>query len=314
MLTFLPLVCNSNIRHQTTYLVPKSFLESLPKGQDRHRFLGSHLFAGLPNETVCSLLLVARLHRKGEKRRETVAWAFLEQPWPKIGDAVLTWNAMKDAQYYAALKAMHRLSSRLFQEPSRLKTHVLQQPSSLKAAPYIVLPLRFIFFEIEPSMDPLTALSVAGTIVQFADFGTKLLSEGCAMYKSSIGVLSTNQELDLVTSDLRAVIGKLEKLFQWQFVSISPTGEEQEDFNMVEKICDDATKLAEEIVVRVNELKVKGRKYRKWKSFRQAIKSAWTREEISSLVKRRGALKDALLTRVTYSIWYGFKVVLSVHC
>ncbi|CZR70076.1 uncharacterized protein PAC_19977 [Phialocephala subalpina] len=155
-------------------------------------------------------------------------------------------------------------------------------------------------------MDPLAALSVAGTIVQFVDFGTKLFSEGCEIYTSTRGALSVNEELELVAIDLRAVIDKLQKLFQWQLVSISSTGEEDDESGertIVEKICDNATGLAEEILERVEGLKVKGKKHRKWKSFEQALKSAWSKEHIASLVKRLGALKDSLLTRAIYSIW-----------
>jgi hypothetical protein len=84
-------------------------------------------------------------------------------------------------------------------------------------------------------MDPLTALSVAGTIVQFAAFGAKLFSEGCALYKSSTGVLAANEELELGTIDLRVVIDKLRKLFQWKFVSLSSTGEEEDDLSLIER-------------------------------------------------------------------------------
>jgi hypothetical protein len=80
---------------------------------------------------------------------------------------------------------------------------------------------------------------------------------------------------------------------------------------MVKKICDDASKLAQEILDRVDKLKVMGKKRRKWKSLEQALKCAWSGEEITSLVKRLGLLKDALLTRAIYSIWYAKAIALS---
>lgn len=60
-------------------------------------------------------------------------------------------------------------------------------------------------------MDPLTALSVAGTIVQFADFGCKLLSGYRELYKSTSGTLAANEEIELVTVDLQAVVLKLRR-------------------------------------------------------------------------------------------------------
>jgi hypothetical protein len=59
-------------------------------------------------------------------------------------------------------------------------------------------------------MDPLTAFSVAGTVIQFVDYGTKLLLEAHRPYKSTSGVPTANQELELVTADLRGVIRKLQ--------------------------------------------------------------------------------------------------------
>jgi hypothetical protein len=58
-------------------------------------------------------------------------------------------------------------------------------------------------------MDLLTALSLAGNIIQFVDFGTRLLSTTKALYRSSVGSLAINDELELVTSDLSILIIKL---------------------------------------------------------------------------------------------------------
>lgn len=58
-------------------------------------------------------------------------------------------------------------------------------------------------------MNPLTTLSPAGTIVQFVDFETKLLSHATELYKSSVGTLRSNDELELVPTDPRGLITKL---------------------------------------------------------------------------------------------------------
>jgi hypothetical protein len=44
-------------------------------------------------------------------------------------------------------------------------------------------------------VDPLTALSLAGTIVQFVDFWSKLLLSGRELYKSGTGSLTVNDEI-----------------------------------------------------------------------------------------------------------------------
>jgi hypothetical protein len=151
-------------------------------------------------------------------------------------------------------------------------------------------------------MDPLTALSVAGTIVQFADFGSKMFSEGCQMYKSANGAVTANEELELVIFDLLALTKKLPKLFHGQLVT-STLNDMSDQLDVVDKICEEAARLAEEILRRLDGLKVEGQKRRMWKSFSQAIKCAWTKEEIAAMVKRLAAFKDALVARATYSIW-----------
>jgi hypothetical protein len=58
-------------------------------------------------------------------------------------------------------------------------------------------------------MDPFSALSLAGTIVQLADFGSKLLTSGVQLYRSSTGALKAHEKLELITGDLQSVIIKL---------------------------------------------------------------------------------------------------------
>jgi hypothetical protein len=152
-------------------------------------------------------------------------------------------------------------------------------------------------------MDPLTALSVAGTIVQFVDFGSKMFSEGCQMYKSVNGTVTANEELELVIFDLHALTKKLRKLFQRQSVISTPLNDMSDQLDVVDKICEEAERIAQEILRRLDGLKVEGQKCRTWKSFGQAIKCAWTREEIAAMVRQLAALKDTLVARVTYSIW-----------
>lgn len=49
-------------------------------------------------------------------------------------------------------------------------------------------------------LDPFTALSLAGNIVQFVDFSSKLVNEASEIYRS--GSTKANDELETVTNDL----------------------------------------------------------------------------------------------------------------
>jgi hypothetical protein len=56
----------------------------------------------------------------------------------------------------------------------------------------------------------LAALSLAGNVIQFVDFGCKLLSQGHELYKSTGGKLEVDEEREVITSDLSALINKIQ--------------------------------------------------------------------------------------------------------
>ena len=151
-------------------------------------------------------------------------------------------------------------------------------------------------------MDPLTAVSLAGTIVQFVDFGSKLLTNAQELYRSTAGTLTTNQELELVTADLHSLVVKLRQSFHVTGDTLPLTRKEQEEQETFQKICNEATKVAAELLERLDRLKVKGSRHRKWESFRQAVRSAWSKDEVTALVHRLRCFKETLETRTLFSI------------
>jgi hypothetical protein len=147
-------------------------------------------------------------------------------------------------------------------------------------------------------MDPLTALSVAGTIVQFVDYGTRLLSNARELYKSSAGTLDANNELELVTTDLQALITKLR--------ASVPLSEDQGDGepSSFETLCDEAAKVAEELLGRLDKLKNKKETHKIWHSLQKAEECEWSKKEIGELKTRLIGFREALETTVLFSIRY----------
>lgn len=147
-------------------------------------------------------------------------------------------------------------------------------------------------------MEPLAALSLAGNIVQFVEFGGKLLKSTRELYKSSVGgTLPINHELALVTSELRVLITKLRQYFP----KTAGNAPDQEVNGGFEKICDEAAKVAEELVRRLDTLKVGG-KASKLGSFYYAIRSLWSEKEIAELTARLSVLKESLESKVLFSM------------
>ena len=153
-------------------------------------------------------------------------------------------------------------------------------------------------------MEPLTALSVAGTIVQFVDFGIKLFCEGREIYASGRGTLSANDDVERITTYLQKDVACLRESVWSTNPAFPLTEQEHELRRTLEKICDDVATVAEALLDRLEKLKVKGAQGRKWKSFQQVVRVAWSKPEISSLKKQFADFKEALETRVLLSIRY----------
>lgn len=137
-------------------------------------------------------------------------------------------------------------------------------------------------------MDLLTILSLAGNIIQFVDFGTRILCTTRELYKSTRGTLAAHEEIALVTTDLSRLVEKL------KHCSISS----DDDSAGFSKICDEAASLATEIITKLGGLKIDSGKTRALDSIRKAIKDLWSKDELNALVERLGNLRKALDTRV----------------
>jgi hypothetical protein len=120
-------------------------------------------------------------------------------------------------------------------------------------------------------LDPLTALSVAGNIVQFVDFSTKVLRQGYLLYKSSSGTLEVNDELKLLTDDILKLSTKLEQPVRLVQLDRPSVGHEPE----LEVLCNGCQEIAKDLLHRLERLKVEGR-HKVWDSLWHAVQTAWS--------------------------------------
>jgi hypothetical protein len=137
-------------------------------------------------------------------------------------------------------------------------------------------------------MDPLTTLSVAGTVVQFVDFGSKIIRGGIEVYKSANGKLLFHEELEFITRDLTALTTKLSRPLR----PTNPTALTKTE-TALEKLCDSSNKAAEDLLLRLDKLKIEG-EHRAWKSVRHAIKASWAQDEIDTVLDRLSRFKEEL--------------------
>ena len=147
------------------------------------------------------------------------------------------------------------------------------------------------------AMDPLTALSVAGSVVQFVDFACKVVSKGNQIYRSNDGSLAENNDLEVVTTDLFLLQAKL----MCSSPTIDTTSESSTPDPALANLVEASKELAEMLLQRLNMAKAQGR-YRRWKSLRQALKSVCSKDEVDHMAKRLAIFREELQTHFLVSL------------
>jgi len=146
-------------------------------------------------------------------------------------------------------------------------------------------------------LDPLTAFSVAGTVIQFVDFSLQLFQRSEELYGSVGGALSVNKELDQTTHQILKLVEKLSQ-------SLGPDGAlgcQTNDEYTLAGLCDACKAVAREMISRLNDLKVKGRA-QAWKSLRAAMMHAWNRDAMMALQKKLEGIKALIESYVLVSV------------
>lgn len=151
-------------------------------------------------------------------------------------------------------------------------------------------------------MDPLSALSIAACVVQFVDFGTKVLKDGKELYNSADGALAENVDFATSSSRLQQLSTTLQDSLH-QGTQGLQQGPLQERDAALENICYACMQISKELVSKLENLKVQdGSKHRKWESLKQILKSMWSKKEIEDMADRLAKLRVELDTHVLISL------------
>lgn len=142
-------------------------------------------------------------------------------------------------------------------------------------------------------LDPLTAISLAATVVQFVDFTGKLLSGAHHLYKSEKGATEANQELEDLARDLRQHVRKTD------FNLITPgdketLNEEDASFHRLSQQCDS---VASELLETLNSLRRKDGN-RAYNSVKQALLTILKQDDIDELQGRLDRIAAEVRSRM----------------
>lgn len=107
-------------------------------------------------------------------------------------------------------------------------------------------------------MDPITALSVASSIITFVDFGGKLLSDTRKLYKSANGILSSMIDIETLAFDLTTITQGLKRQLPQQRLLFSSNShrEKSEDDEVLDNLCERCVQIGEELKQRLDRLNV----------------------------------------------------------
>jgi hypothetical protein len=144
-------------------------------------------------------------------------------------------------------------------------------------------------------LDPLSALSVAASAVQFIDFARIIVCKSKALYLSTDGLLQENKRTETVTMRLKELAERVKAL---ENPPLSNSDANPTD-SRLQPICMECGCISTELLQRLHQLKVPHQsKHRKWKSFRQALKSVWSKRELDNMANRLSELRSELDTEV----------------
>lgn len=135
-------------------------------------------------------------------------------------------------------------------------------------------------------MDPLTALGLAGNIIQVISFTHELVSEGNKIYHAVDGVLIENKDYEEVAHDLDLLTSRLTES-QRTWLASHPNSELDPDEVQLRNICDRCSEIAIELTRNLQKLRVQeGTKHRRLKSYKQALISVWRKDAVEDIASR----------------------------
>lgn len=136
-------------------------------------------------------------------------------------------------------------------------------------------------------LDPMTALGLAGNIVQFVEFSIKLLGDANEIHKSAQGSLQENLDIEQIAGTIRTL----------QMTLRPPVDDDMKDDNAaedsLEALCSSCDEIAEELLGVLEQLKAHGKRSR-LKSMRQAIKNIKGNTAVTELCIRLKRFQDAI--------------------
>ncbi len=143
-------------------------------------------------------------------------------------------------------------------------------------------------------MDPLSAISLAGNLVQFIQLGMQVVGRAKEIYVN--GTVAANVDLEDLTSDLRTLVTKLK---------LPPRGNTPSQ-TLNEQALNDAydhcIEISNELIAHLGKLKGPGTHRGRWKSFGQALRTVWTKKDVEAIANRLASYRAQMEMHLLVSL------------
>ena len=141
-------------------------------------------------------------------------------------------------------------------------------------------------------METLAAVGLAGSIIQFVDFASRLVRHSTEIARSGNGTLVEYADIERASNDLVLLNARLHDK------DGAVGAEVDEDLC---KICESCDRIAKDLLSSLNKVKGKGTKHR-WQSISVALRSSLAKSEIKDLEQRLSQLRHQLNLRLTVNL------------
>ena len=149
-------------------------------------------------------------------------------------------------------------------------------------------------------LDPLTAISLAGSVLQFTDFGIRVVSGTIELYYSADGVNAERSSLEFKTTQVQNLAEQVIYPLEHNDDDGPPSKQEQE----LKKLATSCKEIASDLLSVLDGLKVKrpAGPGRKLESFRKAVaaQTPWNRDKIASLDKKLRVVREEMFHRIQF--------------
>lgn len=142
-------------------------------------------------------------------------------------------------------------------------------------------------------MDPLSALSVACAVAQFAEFGVKIFSKSNEIFRSTNGTTDSDSEVEAITSDMENLTSRILRSQSLQ----SCSGSLSENEVALMKMCQGCQDISEALLKRLKTFKVQ-KNARRWECVSKAFLSLWSKTEIQEMKERLESYRRQLDTHI----------------